>query len=334
MTERLRWGILGANSWIARDAIVPGIRKSRNGRVVAAGTRDPGAPVQGAEGMRVVSYEALLADPEVDAIYIPLPNSMHLEWAIRAAGATKPVLLEKPLALNLDEAAKIVEAFERRNVPLMESFMYRFHPQHRRVRELIDSGVIGEVVEVRTHLSVDIMNPPDPANIRMKPELGGGALLDMGCYMISVARMVFAAEPVAVHGWWKRDARFGVDVAAAGVLEFPGKRAAMVSCSFEGFGNGFYSVIGRKGVIEAPRGIIQGLGTRIGESLIIIMDPDGRRREEAIPHFDHYQLIIEAFADAVLNNAPVPLPMSDSLANMRALDAFALSAREGHEIKL
>ncbi len=334
MTERLRWGILGANSWIARDAIVPGIRKSRNGRIVAAGTRDPGAPVQVAEGVRVVSYEALLADPEVDAIYIPLPNSMHLEWAIRAAGATKPVLLEKPLALNLDEAAKIVEAFERRNVPLMESFMYRFHPQHRRVRELIDSGVIGEVVEVRTHLSVDIMNPPDPANIRMKPELGGGALLDMGCYMISIARMVFAAEPVAVRGWWKRDARFGVDVAAAGVLEFPGKRAAMVSCSFEGFGNGFYSVIGRKGVIEAPRGIIQGLGTRIGESLIIIMDPDGRRTEEAIPHFDHYQLIVEAFADAVLNNTPVPLPMSDSLANMRALDAFALSAREGHEIKL
>ena len=334
MTERLRWGILGANSWIARDAIVPAIRKSRNGCVVAAGTRDPGAPVQGAEGMRVVNYEALLADPEVDAIYIPLPNSMHLEWAIRAAGASKPVLLEKPLALNLDEAAKIVEAFERRNVPLMESFMYRFHPQHRRVRELIDSGVIGEVVEVRTHLSVDIMNPPDPANIRMKPELGGGALLDMGCYMISVARMVFATEPVAVRGWWKRDARFDVDVAAAGVLEFPGKRAAMVSCSFEGFGNGFYSVIGRKGVIEAPRGIIQGLGTRIGESLIIIMDPDGRRTEEAIPHFDHYQLIIEAFADAVLNNTPVPLPMSNSLANMRALDAFALSAREGHEIKL
>ena len=334
MAERLRWGILGANSWIARDAIVPAIRKSRNGRVVAAGTRDPSAPVRGVEVVRVVGYEALLADREVDAIYIPLPNSMHLEWAIRAAEAGKPVLLEKPLALNLDEAAKIVEAFGRRNVPLMESFMYRFHPQHRRVRELINSGVIGEVVEVRTHLSVDIMNPPDPANIRMKPELGGGALLDMGCYMISVARMVFAAEPIAVRGWWKRDARFGVDVAAAGVLEFPGKRAAMVSCSFEGFGNGFYSVIGRKGVIEAPRGIIQGLGTRIGESLIIIMDPDGRRTEEAIPHFDHYQLIVETFADAVLNNTPVPLPVSDSLANMRALDALALSAREGHEIKL
>ncbi len=334
MVERLRWGILGANSWIARDAIVPAIPKSRNGRVVAAGTRNPSAPVRGAEGVRVVGYEALLADREVDAIYIPLPNSMHLEWAIRAAGASKPVLLEKPLALNLDEAAKIVEAFERRNVPLMESFMYRFHPQHRRVRELIDSGVIGEVVEVRTHLSVDIMNPPDPANIRMKPELGGGALLDMGCYMISVARIVFAAEPVAVRGWWKQDECFGVDVAAAGVLEFPGTRAAMVSCSFEGFGNGFYSVIGRKGVIEVPRGIIQGLGTRLGEALIIIMDADGRRTEQSIPHVDHYQLIVEAFSDAVLNNTPVPLPPSDSLHNMQAIDAFARSAREGREIRL
>ena len=238
MAERLRWGILGAKSWIARDAIMPAIRNSRNGVVAALGTRDPS--LRGEDGARVSSYEALLADPAVDALYVPLPNSMHLEWAIRAAEAGKPVLLEKPLALNADEAAKIVEAFERRHLPLMESFMYRLHPQHLRVRELIDSGTIGDVVEVRTHLSVDIMNPPDPNNIRMKPELGGGALLDMGCYMISVARMLFAAEPVAARGWWKQDKRFGVDVAAAGVLEFPGTRPALVSCSFEGFGNGFY----------------------------------------------------------------------------------------------
>ena len=223
-------------------------RRSRHARrpFVPGGAAKP-------EGVRVLSYEALLADPEVDAIYIPLPNSMHLEWAIRVAEAGKPALCEKPLALNYDEAAKIVEAFEKRKVPLMESFMYRFHPQHQRVRELINENAIGDVVEVRTHLSVDIMNPPDPNNIRMKPELGGGALLDMGCYMISVARMVYAAEPIAVRSWTRIDHRFGVDVAAAGVLEFPGGRVALVSCSFEGFGNGFYSVIGRKGVIEVPR---------------------------------------------------------------------------------
>jgi predicted dehydrogenase len=259
---------------------------------------------------------------------------MHLEWAIRVAEAGKPALCEKPLALNYDEAAKIVEAFEKRKVPLMESFMYRFHPQHRRVRELINENAIGDVVEVRTHLSVDIMNPPDPNNIRMKPELGGGALLDMGCYMISVARMVYAAEPIAVRSWTRIDHRFGVDVAAAGVLEFPGGRVALVSCSFEGFGNGFYSVIGRKGVIEVPRGIIQGLGTRLSETLAITMDADGRRIEEPFAPADHYQLIVEAFADAVLSKTPVPLPLSDSLDNMRALDAFARSAREGCEIRL
>ena len=333
----LRWGILGAKSWIARDAIVPAIQKSRNGKVVAAGTRDPGSVLEVSgkmDGVRTLSYEALLADPGVDAIYIPLPNSMHLEWAIRAAEAGKPVLCEKPLALNYDDANKIVEAFERRKVPLMESFMYRFHPQHRHVRALIEAGAIGDVVEVRTHLSVDIMNPPDPNNIRMKPDLGGGALLDMGCYIISVARMLYATEPVAVRAWQRIDDRFGVDVAAAGVLEFPEGRVAMVSCSFEGFGNGFYSVIGRKGVIEAPRGIIQGLGTRLGEALVITMDADGRRTEETFAPVDHYQLIVEAFADAVLNNTPVPLPLSDSLNNMRALDAFARSAREGREIRL
>ena len=212
--------------------------------------------------------------------------------------------------------------------------MYRFHPQHRRVLALVASGAIGEIVEVRTHLSVDIMNPPDPGNIRLKPKLGGGALLDMGCYMISVARMVYGIEPVAVRSWWKIDDRFEVDVAAGGVLEFPGRRIALVSCSFEGFGNGFYSVIGRKGVIEAPRAIIQGLGTRLGEALIITMDSDGRRTEETIEPLDHYQLIVEAFADAVLNKTPAPLPPSDSLANMRALDAFARSAREGREVRL
>ena len=332
MSEWLRWGVLGGNSWIAHDAVIPGIEKSRNGCVVALGSRNPGAAADSLRGARVVSYEALLSDCDVDAVYIPLPNSMHLEWAIRAAEAGKPTLCEKPLALNHEEAVRIVETFDRRGVPLMESFMYRFHPQHRKVMALIELGAIGDIVEVRTHLSVDIMNPPDPNNIRLKPDLGGGTLLDMGCYMIGVARMLYRAEPVAVRSWWKIDSRFGVDVAAAGVLEFGEGRIALVSCSFEGFGNGFYSVVGRKGVIEAPRGIIPGLGTRLGETLVIAMDADGRRAEEAIPSADHYQLIVEAFADAVLDGTPVPLPASDSLANMRVLDAFARSAREGREI--
>src|SRR5579871_5561390 len=161
MSERLRWGVLGGNSWIARDAIVPAIRKSRNGHVAALGSRNPAA-VKGADGAKIVSYDAVLADPDIDAIYIPLPNSLHFEWALRAAEAGKPTLCEKPLALNHEETARMVDAFERRGVLLMEGFMYRFHPQHRRVLALVDSGAIGDVLEVRTHLSVDLTTPPDP----------------------------------------------------------------------------------------------------------------------------------------------------------------------------
>jgi D-xylose 1-dehydrogenase (NADP+, D-xylono-1,5-lactone-forming) len=336
MVERLRWGILGGTSWIARDAVIPGIRKSRNGALTATASRDPAAAsrrLRESDGVRVLTYEGLLADPAVDAVYIPLPNSLHVEWAIKAAEAGKPVLCEKPLGRDAAEAQTIVDAFARLGVPLMESFMYRFHPQHRRIRELIDAGVIGDVLEVRSHLSVDIMSPPDPDNIRMKPELGGGALLDMGCYCVSSARMVFGEEPVAVRGWWRIDPRFGVDVADAGVLEFPGGKVAVISCSFETSGLGFYSVIGRKGVIEAPRGLILGVRTLVPEAVIVVIDADGRRQEELMPATNHYQLVVEAFADAILSGRPPPLAPSDSVKNAKALDAFIRSAREGYEVR-
>lgn len=333
MATKLRWGILGASSWIARDAIMPGIDKSSNGQIVALGSRSP-HKLAGHGEARLMTYEAMLADPAIDAIYIPLPNSMHVEWAIRCAAAGKAVLLEKPLALNLAEASRIVEAFAKHNVPLMESFMYRFHPQHKCVRELLESGIIGDLVEVHTHLSVDLMSPPDYSNIRMKSQLGGGALLDMGCYIVSSARMLFGEEPRAVRAWWKIDPVSGVDIAASAVLEFSAGRTALVSCSFEGWANGMYRIIGRKGVIEVPRALILGLGTRTGEAAIITMDKDGNRSEEILPDTDHYQLIVEAFAEAVLNGKPVPLPVSDALNNMRVIDAFAQSAREGREVRL
>ena len=214
------------------------------------------------QGIRVLTYDGLIHDNSVDAIYIPLPNSMHFEWARKAAEAGKSVLCEKPLALNAAEAEALAALSERRGVKLMEAFMYRFHPQHQRIRELVRSGVIGDVIEVHAHLSVDLMSPPDPNNVRFKRELGGGALLDMGCYGVSASRMVFGDEPSAVSAWWRIDEAMNVDVAAAGVLEFPRGRVAMVSCSFEGNGNGFYTIIGRKGTIEAPRALILGAGNR------------------------------------------------------------------------
>jgi xylose dehydrogenase (NAD/NADP) len=337
MAAKIRWGVLGGTSWIARDAIIPGINKSRNGTLVATASRDPAdARSRYGErpGVRITTYEDLLADKSIDAIYIPLPNSMHAEWAIKAAEAGKPVLCEKPLGLNAAETERMVAAFAEAGVPLMESFMYRFHPQHRRVREIIDSGTIGDVLEVRTHLSNDMMSPPDPKNVRMIPELGGGVLLDMGCYAVSSARMIMRDEPISVRGWQKIDKRFGVDVSNGGTLEFPGGRMATISCSFETTGLGHYTVIGRKGMIDVPRGLVLGLGNFVAEALIITVDKNGKREEELMPPNDHYQLVVEAFADAILKGEPVPLSPQDSINNAKVLDAFARSVSEGRDIKL
>lgn len=337
MEEKLRWGVLGGTSWIARDAIVPGIRASRNGCLVASASRDPDDARRryGEEpGVRIMGYDELLADPSVDAIYIPLPNSMHAEWAMKAAEAGKPVLCEKPLGLSAAEVTAMFEAFKRAGVPLMESFMYRFHPQHARVREIIDSGVIGEVLEVRAHLSNNMMSPPDPKNVRFIPELGGGVLLDMGCYVVSASRMIMQAEPLSIRGWQKMDVRFGVDVADGAVLEFPGGRMGVVSCSFETTGLGHYSVLGRRGLIEVPRALVLGLGSFVPEALIVTVDHNGKRSEETLPANDHYRLIVEAFADAVLNGKPMPLSPEESISNAKVLDAWAQSIHEGRDVKI
>jgi predicted dehydrogenase len=333
----LRIGILGA-AGIAKVAVVPAIEGSRNARVVALATRDPerGAEWARSLGLALVpaSYEAVIADRDVDAVYIPLPNSHHAEWTIRAARAGKAVLCEKPLARTAAEAEAAIRACAESGVVLMEGFMYRFHPQHARVRELIAAGAIGDVVEVQAHLSVDLMSPIDPSNVRFKPELGGGALLDMGCYVVHIARNVFGEEPAAVLGRWTVDPGFGVDVEAAGVLEFSNGRVALVSCSFRGNGQGFYRVVGRRGLIDVPRAIIPGLGERIAETVVTVVDANGAREDMVMPPVDQYRLMIEAFADAVAEGRRQEPTASDSVANMLALDAFAQSAREGRRVRI
>ena len=337
MTDLVRWGVLGARSWIAREAVIPAIRELKNGELVAVASRDPDdlkSEYGSADGIRVLTYDGLIADDSVDAIYIPLPNSMHFEWAKKAAEAGKSVLCEKPLVLDAAEAEALAHFVAQRGVNLMEGFMYRFHPQHQRVRELLRSGVIGDVLEVHAHLSVDLMSPPDPNNVRFKRELGGGALLDMGCYGVSASRMVFGDEPSAVSAWWRVDEAMGVDIAAAGILEFPRGRVAMVSCSFEGNGNGFYTIIGRKGTIEAPRALILGAGNRAPEALIVVVDADGRRLEEFLQPFNQYRGLVEEFATSMLLDKPAPLPLSDSINNARVLDAFVRSATEGRRVAI
>lgn len=333
MAQKLRIGVLGA-AGIARAAVVPAIQASRNATLVAIASRNPTNAnwVQQAGIPLVEGYDALLQRDDIDAVYIPLPNHEHAPWTKRAADAGKAVMCEKPIALNADEAAEVVAHCARKNVVLMEGFMYRFHPQHTHARAIIDAGTIGDPIEVHAHLSVDLMSPADPANVRFDPAKGGGALLDMGCYTVHIARSVFGCEPTSVLARWTIDPEFGVDTDTAAILEFPGGRTASISCSFRGNGQGIYRVVGRNGVIDLPRGIIAGLGSRIAETVVAVTDPDGYRREDLIPGVDHYRLMVEHFADVILDGVQLVRPGNDAVLNMRVLDAIAVSAREGRRI--
>jgi xylose dehydrogenase (NAD/NADP) len=298
MNRKLRIGVLGA-AGIARAAVIPAIQASRNATVAAVASRNPARAgwVRQAGIPLVDGYDALLLRDDIDAVYIPLPNHEHAPWTKRAADAGKAVLCEKPLALNADEAAEVVNYCAARNVVLMEGFMYRFHPQHARARAIIAEGRIGDPVEIHAHLSVDLMSPPDPTNVRFDPSIGGGALLDMGCYVVHIARNFFNAEPISVVARWTIDPEFGVDTDTAAILEFPNDRTATVSCSFRGNGQGVYRVVGRKGVLDLPRGIIPGLGTRVSETVVAVTDQNGNRFEERLAPTDHYRLMVESFAE-------------------------------------
>ena len=325
MASKLNWGILGTAD-IGRGQVAPAIQQSRRGRVAAIASRDENKARDYATEIGIESvyrgYDALLADRDIDAVYIPLPNSLHAKWIVRSAEAGKAILCEKPLAMNAEEAARAIEICERQNVHLMEGFMYRFHPQTHRVQEVIESGEIGEVREVHAHLSVNIRRDADLSNIRFQPELGGGALLDMGCYSVSIARMCFGSEPERVTGLLRTDDTTGVDMSVAAMLEFRGG-VALVGASFEADGNGAYKVVGSRGSIEVPRGIIPGLGTRAAEGLVIVCDQDSNRREEVFEPVNQYRLMVDAFAEAVLNDKASPLALHESLNNMKVLDAIA-----------
>ena len=327
MARRLRWGVMSTAN-IARGVLIPAIQQSTFGTVEAIASRNLEKARSVAQSLGIAravgSYEALLDDSDIDAVYIPLPNALHVDWTIRAAAAGKAVLCDKPLATSANDAARQIEACSKHGVSLMEGFMYRFHPQTRRVQQLIKAGAIGQVREVRAHLSVNILRTFDASNIRYQASLGG-SLLDMGCYTVNVSRKVFGGEPKRLVGCMNVDPTLGVDTSATGILEFA-EGIAMISCSFAAGGQGTYTIVGTEGTIEVPRGILPGLGTRVAEGLVVVVDADGKRREELFEPVNQYRTMVDAFAESVLDKQPVPLPPEDGLNNVKVLDALARSS--------
>lgn len=330
MARRLAFGVLGAAK-IAREKVIPGMRACRSAEVVAIASRDVGRAAEVAAALGVPrsfdSYEALLADPAIDAIYIPLPNHLHAPWAIRALEAGKHVLCEKPVGLNAGEAQAIAAAAERTGRHAAEAFMIRHHPQWLRVREIVRSGEIGEIRAIHTAFSYRQL---DPANVRNRADIGGGALYDIGCYGIAGPRFLFAGEPVQAIASFDRDPVMAIDRLVSAVMTFEGGRTATFVCATQSSPHQRVTIAGDKGRIEmpAPFNPPPHLPTRI------LVD-DGRdpfgggMREETFAPCDQYGLQADAFAEAILAGRQPPHPIADAVASMRVIDALFRSERSG-----
>lgn len=325
--EHLRWGVLSTAN-IGIEKVIPAIQRAGNAEVVAIGSRDSGRADEAADALGIPSaygsYEAVLADERVDAVYIPLPNHRHLEWTLAAAAAGKHVLCEKPLALTSADAQAMVDACAASGVVFAEGFMYRHHPTWIEVRELVKSGRIGEVLAIQTRFGY--FND-DPANIRNQLEAGGGALMDIGCYAINLSRMLFGGEPDSVQAAIRRDPVDGTDIVTSAILRFgPGQASFVVSTRMEHVQR--VEVLGSRGRIEVeiPFNIPIDRETRI--HLFQGGDPPAHPAVETFTFapVDQYTLQAEAFGRAVLDDEPLAHPPSDGVANMKVVEAVFAAA--------
>ncbi len=336
MAEAIKWGVMG-NATIARLCVIPAIQKSRNGRVHALATRSPelARQVVGENRIEKVydSYEALLADPEIDGVYIPLPNHLHRPWTLKALNAGKHVLCEKPLACNASEARQMASAARDAGLVLMEAFMYRFHPRSQRIKQMVAEGSIGTPCLVRSAFCFRMSEKDwtNPENARLKPELGGGALLDVGCYGVSVARWLLGSEPTQVQAQAVYHSS-ETDVHLVGSLRFPDNGLATLEASFVCALQQTFTVVGREGAIELPHNAFVPWETDAGFALRRYDEETGQ--ETVIPGADEYQLMVEHFADVVLTRTKLMFPVEDSIGNMQVLDALAQAARAGITVKL
>jgi predicted dehydrogenase len=317
----LRWGILSTAN-IAVEKVIPGMRSATRAEILGIASRDKGRAESAARQLGIPraygSYEALLADPDIDAVYVPLPNHLHAQWAIAAARAGKHVLCEKPLAMTALEAQAIVDAGRQAGVVIMEAFMYRQHPSWVAVRELIASGRIGRLSAVDSWFSYHL---DDPTNIRNIREVGGGALYDIGCYSINLSRMLFGEEPASVAAAIVRDPASEVDVLTSALLVFP-SGVATFTCATRVEPDQRVSIYGTTGriEIEIPFNIPPNLPTRV--FVTAGGDPPVAPATEILEFApaDAYGVEVDRFAEAVLDGATVPITGEDSVANMRVIE--------------
>jgi predicted dehydrogenase len=322
---RVRWGVLSTAN-IGTGKVLPAMKQAEYCELLAIASRDLAKAEAAARTLGISraysSYEELLADPEVQAVYVPLPNHLHVPWSIRALEAGKHVLCEKPIGLTSEEGQKLLDASEQQpGLKIMEAFMYRHHPQWRKAKELVEGGQIGDLRTIQTFFSYHNV---DPHNIRNMADIGGGGLMDIGCYCISLSRWIFDAEPERVLGIVEYDPTFKTDRLASGILDF-GRGTSTWTCSTQLSPFQRVNIFGTEGRVEieipfnAPPDRPCRMWHQRGDEV----------KEIVFDVVDQYTIQGDLFSLAILNDTQVPTPLEDAVANMKVIEAVVRSGETG-----
>ena len=323
--QKVRWGILSTAS-IAVKKVIPALQIGSYCSVTGIASRNIEKALMVAKQLGIPkaygSYEELLDDPDIDAVYIPLPNHLHVPWSIRALEAGKHVLCEKPIGLNAIEAEELLEAAKKHpELKIMEAFMYRYHPQWQRAKQMVTGGEIGKLKTIESFFSYYNVDPSDIRNIA---ETGGGALLDIGCYSISLSRFIFGAEPRRVFGVMEYDEEFKVDCFTSGILDF-GHGTSTFTCSTQLTPFQRVDIIGTRGRIE----IEIPFNAPADKPCRIWYQKESKIEKITLKVCNQYTIQGDLFSRAVLNDTEVPTPLEDAVANMKIIDRLILSATKG-----
>jgi D-xylose 1-dehydrogenase (NADP+, D-xylono-1,5-lactone-forming) len=322
--EPVRWGVLSVAN-IGVKHVVPAILSSSNGHFMAVASRNPHRARELFAHIPQVriygAYESLLEDPEIEAVYIPLPNSLHAEWTIKALEAGKHVLCEKPLAVTAHQGRKMVEAARSNDRLLMEAFMYRFHPQILWALEQVHAGRIGAVKLVRASFAFNVMLPPRPHNIRLQAALAGGSLMDVGCYLVNFCHAVFEHSPSAAAARVYKPDDGQVELSANAVLDFGDGGFGLIDSSFNLPTRQVAEIHGEDGSISITLPFTPG-----DVEVEVVLSQEGQTIHQHIARVDQYRLEVEHFGASVRSGAQPLLSLTESIENLETIDAIYRSA--------
>ncbi len=312
--NKVSWGIISC-AGIAEKAVIPGILSANNAELYAISSRGPEKLEEFSRKFNPVkayrSYDELLDDPKVDAVYIPLPNGLHYEWALKAAEKKKHILCEKPMGISAEEVRKMKEVCDKNSVLLMEAFAYRHSPLTIKVKELVDMGTIGRIKFMESHFSYLLKNRED---VRVSNSLAGGATYDVGCYNLNIIRHIVGSEPLSVFATGEIGEDSGVDESSCIVMEFEGGIKAVSYCSFLCAPRSEYTIVGETGIISVPTNF-----NAKGDAKIVVRKDSGTE-EITVQCPDNYMLEVEQFGRCILNNEKPLLTFEDSINNARVID--------------